>query len=128
MTESESPYTSFLEGKSVEFEDESVIPEISERWTSDSLAQIVQKCMLSDKDLIDKSQEAFVSFIRYYKEHQLQFIFAFNALNIGQVANSFFLFKLPRVKEILGRAIRDFTARNDVNFEQIGYKDANKGK
>ena len=39
--------------------------------------------MLIDKDLIDKSQDAFVSFVRYYKEHQLQFIFAFNSLNIG---------------------------------------------
>jgi len=64
--------------------------------------------MQVDKDMIDKSQDGFVSFLRYYKEHQLQFIFAFNALNIGQVANSFFLFRLPRVKEILGKPIRDF--------------------
>ena len=64
--------------------------------------------MLKDKDLIDKSQDAFVSFIRYYKEHQLSFIFAFSQLPIGQVANSFFLFRLPRVKEILGRKIEGF--------------------
>ena len=73
--------------------------------------------MLTDKDLIDKSQDAFVSFLRYYKEHQLAFIFAFNALNIGQVANSFFLFRLPRVKEILGRPIKDFITRSDVDLQ-----------
>ena len=33
------------------------------------LTELVQDYMLSDKDLIDKSQDAFVSFLRYYKEH-----------------------------------------------------------
>jgi ATP-dependent RNA helicase DDX55/SPB4 len=59
--------------------------------------------MLKDKDIVDKSQDAFVSFIRYYKEHQLNFIFSFNLLDIGECANSFFLFRIPRVKEILGK-------------------------
>ena len=72
---------------------------------------MVQGKMLIDKDLIDKSQDAFVSFVRYYKEHQLSFIFAFNSLSIGQVANSFFLFRLPRIKEILGRPVKDFVTR-----------------
>ena len=29
----------------------------------------IQSLMKQDKDLIDKSQNAFVAFIRYYKEH-----------------------------------------------------------
>ena len=62
--------------------------------------------MMQDHDLVDKSQDAFVSFIRYYKEHQLTFIFSFTMLDIGQVANSFCLFKIPRVKEILGKPIQ----------------------
>ena len=65
--------------------------------------------MMEDHDLIDKSQEAFVSFIRYYKEHQLTFIFSLSLLDIGSVANSFLLFKIPRVKEILGKAMKGFT-------------------
>lgn len=60
--------------------------------------------MKQDRDLVDKSQSAFVSFIRYYKEHNLNFIFALNQLDIGHVANSFCLFKIPRVKEILGKS------------------------
>ena len=81
--------------------------------------------MLKDKDLVDKSQDGFVSFIRYYKEHQLNFIFAFNQLNIGQVANSFGLFRLPRVKEILGRPIKDFEQNREVNVNEIAYADKN---
>ena len=37
-------------------------------------------------------------------------------LEIGQVANSFFLFRLPRVKEILGRKIDGFETRKDVDL------------
>jgi ATP-dependent RNA helicase DDX55/SPB4 len=84
--------------------------------------------LLKDKDLVDKSQDAFVSFLRYYKEHQLSFIFAFSQLDIGHVANSFFLFRLPRVKEILGRKIEGFETRKDVDLSQIAYSDKNQGK
>ena len=34
---------------------------------------------------------------------------------------------MPRVKEILGKAIGGFTPRNDINLENIPYKDLNKG-
>lgn len=39
--------------------------------------------MKCDRDVIDKAQNAFVSYVRYYKEHYLNFIFAFNLLDIG---------------------------------------------
>ena len=82
--------------------------------------------MLLDHDLIDKSQDAFVSFIRYYKEHELNFIFNMITLDIGNVANSFSLFKIPRVKEILGKPIHNFTSK-DIDLTQIPYLDSNKG-
>ena len=44
------------------------------------------------------------------------------------MANSFFLFKLPRVKEILGRTIKDFVARNDLDLTTLAYRDSNQGK
>lgn len=129
LTENESPYTAYLKQKSVEFEPESVIPEIEDiEEECKELRERMQNQMLKDKDLIDKSQDAFVSFIRYYKEHQLQFIFAFNALSIGQVANSFFLFKLPRIKEILGKPVRDFVTRTDLDLTTVIYRDTNQGK
>ena len=71
MTEFESPYTNYLAGKSVDFEEENVVPEPQSPDSTQELTETVQKLMLADKDLIDKSQDAFVSFIRYYKEHQL---------------------------------------------------------
>lgn len=67
MTENESPYVAYLKTKSVEFEPESVVDEAVDDEAD--LSKLVQDKMLKDKDLIDKSQDAFVSFLRYYKEH-----------------------------------------------------------
>jgi hypothetical protein len=36
-----------------------------------------------DRDLVEKGKAAFISFIRSYKEHKLQILFQFTALNIG---------------------------------------------
>jgi ATP-dependent RNA helicase DDX55/SPB4 len=43
-----------------------------------------------------------VSFVRSYKEHDLKYIFEFKNLDLGDLANSFYLLRVPRVKEILG--------------------------
>lgn len=69
-----------------------------------------------------------MSFIRYYKEHQLTFIFNFLLLDIAMTANSFVLFRVPRVKEILGKPVKGFEGDRDVDVDKIPYRDANKGK
>lgn len=84
--------------------------------------------MKQDRDIIDKASNAFVSFVRYYKEHALQYIFAMKSLDIGEVANSFFLFKVPRVKEILGVSLKTFKQDNTFNVEDLPYMDKNKEK
>lgn len=55
--------------------------------------------MLTDKDFILKSSRGFVSFIRSYKEHKLNNILKFSEMDPISVARSFFLFKLPVMKE-----------------------------
>jgi ATP-dependent RNA helicase DDX55/SPB4 len=73
LTEPEVPYISFLQGKKVDIKE--MNSEVTPSWQT--YCDLIQEKMLSDKDLVDKSQDAFVSFIRYYKEHQLTFIFNF---------------------------------------------------
>lgn len=96
--------------------------------THEQLKEMIQNEMKQDRDIIDKASNAFVSFVRYYKEHALQYIFSMKLLDIGHVANSFFLFKVPRVKEILGISLKSFVQDNSVRYEEIPYKDKNKEK
>ena len=65
LTEPELPYINFLRAKKVEIEEKN--SETSETWQK--YQELIQEKMKADKDLVDKSQDAFVSFIRYYKEH-----------------------------------------------------------
>lgn len=85
--------------------------------------------MLQDRELIERAQDAFVSYLRYYKEHQLSFIFSVALLDVGHVANAFCLFRLPRVKEILGRRVENFVSQKSVaQLESVPFVDLNKGK
>jgi ATP-dependent RNA helicase DDX55/SPB4 len=122
LNKPESPYLAYLQAKTTE-----LIPYLmtEQSLCYDEIREKIQREMMADKYLVDRSQEAFVSYLRYYKEHQLAFIFAFTLLDIGQVANSFFLFRLPRVKEILGRKVDGFKTRHDVDINNIAYKDKN---
>lgn len=79
---------------------EVVDPDLEEK---DVIHERVHELMREDRDLIDKSSQAFVSYVRYYMEHHLKYIFKFKMLDIGDVANSFHLLSIPRIKEILGK-------------------------
>ena len=126
LTESEQSYVSYLHAKKVEINEfKKQSSDEKENWKE--IQEELQAAMKKDKDLVDKSQDGFVSYIRYYKEHQLTFIFSFNLLDIGGVANSFCLFKIPRVKEILGKQLSGFVQNNEVIIDQIPYLDKNKG-
>lgn len=46
---------------------------------------------------------------------------------MGDIANSFFLLRLPRIKEILGKRIEGFEA-DSVDIEGIEFKDQNQEK
>ena len=59
----------------------------------DYLALIKQK-LVSDKALYEKSVKAFVSYVRYYKEHQLKYIFQFKGLDLASLARLFSLLKV----------------------------------
>ena len=39
--------------------------------SAEDIKTIIRKEMVQDKDILDRAQNAFVSFVRYYKEHAL---------------------------------------------------------
>ena len=62
-----------------------------------------------NRDHLLKASAAFVSFVRAYTEHKLKFIFNLKELDLGKLAQSFGVLRIPRVKEILGKHIENFT-------------------
>jgi superfamily II DNA/RNA helicase len=83
---------------------------------------------ISDKWIYEKATKAFVSFVRFYQEHDLKYIFDFKKLDIGNLANMFQLLRLPRLKEILGRKIENFEQDNSINPKELVYQSVNIAK
>jgi len=89
----------------------------------------IRAILKTDKDLVDKSVKGYVSYIRYYNEHELSYLFQFKNLDIGDVANAFGLFYIPTMKELKGKDISSFKSSIEkVNVNAIPYKDKNKEK
>ena len=85
--------------------------------------------MLTDRDFIVKGAKAFVSFIRSYKEHKLNNILKFSELDPISVAKSFFLFKLPVMKEFkeLTVAPEDLATPEELKkFEAVTFLNKNQ--
>lgn len=69
-------------------------------------ADALRKESESDRAVMEAGIKAFVSYIRAYKEHHCKYIFQLDNLQIGHLASSFALLRLPKMRE-LKKAIRN---------------------
>lgn len=102
-----------------------LFPKLIDKESINEINKKIKEINLSDKWIYDKAVKAFVSYIKFYSEHDLKFIFDINLFDIGDLANSFQLLRLPRVKEILGKKIEGFVASTEINPHNLEYKDKN---
>ena len=82
---------------------------------------------MSDKWIYDKAVNTFISFLRFYKENELKYIFDIRSFDIGNFANSFQLLKLPRLKinEFKNESIKNFVGDDNIEPIQLTYLDKN---
>jgi ATP-dependent RNA helicase DDX55/SPB4 len=95
---------------------------------SDLIYSKLKEINKTDKWIYDKAVKAFVSFLRFYKEHDLKYIFDLKLLDIGNLANSFSLLRIPRVREILGKKVENFIQDAEINPKDLAYLNANTAK
>jgi ATP-dependent RNA helicase DDX55/SPB4 len=74
-----------------------------------------------DRDLLEGGSTAFMSFLRAYKEHQLSYIFRADRLDIGSVARSYGLLRLPRIPETRNRSLFFFADSRHIHTSDIPY-------
>ena len=99
-------------------------------FEEDGIQRIFEKLIqinTSDAWIYDKAKQSFVSYIRFYCEIDLKYIFDIKKLDLGNLASSFSLLKVPRVREILGKKI-DFIPISNVNPDELEYKNLNTKK
>lgn len=94
LTPAEDTYVEFLSIRNLPIT-ESAVAQVSTdylQWQRVSASQ--------DRDIYEKGLKAFVSWIRSYKEHQASYIFQLKKLDMGSVARSFGLLRLPKMPEL----------------------------
>jgi ATP-dependent RNA helicase DDX55/SPB4 len=92
--------------------------EEEEEGEDDDGATVLEKIKESarhDRDLFLKSQDAFVTYVRAYKEHQLSYVFRFAKLDLGALARGFGLLRLPKMSEMRPRGK---AAAPAIDFEE----------
>ena len=92
-----------------------------------SILKNIKEINLSDKWIYDKAVNSFISFLRFYKENELKYIFDIRNFDIGNFANSFQLIKLPRLKinEFKNETIKNFVGDSSIEPGDLIYLDKN---
>mmetsp|Transcript_14045 Transcript_14045/g.20998 ORF Transcript_14045/g.20998 Transcript_14045/m.20998 type:complete len:747 (-) Transcript_14045:29-2269(-) len=81
-----------------------------------------------DRELLEAGTTAFISFLRAYKEHLCSYIFRIDQLDIGAVARSYSLLKLPKIAETIKFKSKIDFQESGVNTSTIPYKHKEKEK
>ena len=56
--------------------------------------------LLADRAVMKKAAAAFVSYVRAYSEHQCNYIFKLDDLDLGALASAMALLRLPKLREL----------------------------
>ncbi|CAD2093506.1 ATP-dependent rRNA helicase SPB4, putative [Plasmodium vinckei lentum] len=80
---------------------------------------------IENREMFNLSTKAFLSYIEFYKNHQLNFLFPFSKLNISHLCHTFALVKIPKFKE--KEKVKNFKSF-DINVYDIPYKNIEKEK
>ena len=83
---------------------------------------IAKELAKTDRDVFSPSQDAFVTYMRGYKEHQCSFIFRMEKLDVAALARGMGLLRLPRLSETRKMKV-DYADDPTVDFDMIPFKD-----
>ncbi|KAK2576291.1 hypothetical protein KPH14_005657 [Odynerus spinipes] len=87
--------------------------------------QCMRDLQLKDRQVFDKANRAFVSYIQAYNKHECSLILRLKDIDLGKLAMGFGLLKMPRMPELKGRDISSFIAPQ-IDFNTITYLNKNK--
>jgi ATP-dependent RNA helicase DDX55/SPB4 len=91
------------------------------------LTNLVRDAILADRAVLDAAEQGFLSYLRAYKEHRCSYLLPFASLDIGSVARSFSLLRLPRFQEFKKhRARLDFVPNRTIPIREIAYRDKSR--
>ena len=80
------------------------------------LVDEVRTLLRKDRTNLDRANRAFVSYIQSYAKHECNVLLRIKDLDLGGIASSFGLLKMPKMPELKGIKISNFTeVKMDMN-------------
>lgn len=68
--------------------------------TAEKYRDLIHRKQMDNRMIFDKANRAFVSHIQAYSKHECNFLLRVNDLNLGQIASSYGLLKMPLMPEL----------------------------
>lgn len=103
--------------------------QIDESWKEDltRVNSIIHNMQKNDKNIFDKGTRAFVSHIKAYSKHECNLILRLRDLDLGKIATSYGLLKLPRMPEMKDEFSKSFVGPDTaVETNSLKYKNKQK--
>lgn len=120
LLESEDAYIDFIK-RNQKVELKEIKTESSVNFSRKCL-QTMRNLQRNDRLIFDKANRAFVSYSQYYQKHECRLILRLKDLDLGKVAMSFGLLKMPRMPELKGLDLSSFQ-NDEIDINTIKYKD-----
>ncbi|XP_043496310.1 ATP-dependent RNA helicase DDX55 [Polistes fuscatus] len=93
--------------------------------TARKCLQFMRDLQLKDRQIFDKANRAFVSYVQAYNKHECNLILRLKDIDLGSLAIGFGLLKMPRMPELKGRDVTSFVAP-EIDFNSITYLNKEK--
>ena len=103
--------------------------DVDEEWSENfvDLNQKLHEMQKKDKNVFDKGTRAFVSHVKAYSKHECNLLLRVRDLDLGKVATSYGLLRLPKMPEMREHFKKSFVGPSeDVNVNSLEYKNKQK--
>ena len=101
VSDHERSYIELLRGRGVPLEEQAVDPVVEA--SAAEILEEMKRLAMEDREVLEHGSTAFMAFLRAYQEHLCSYIFRLEELDIGSVARSYGLLRLPKIPETRGR-------------------------
>jgi ATP-dependent RNA helicase DDX55/SPB4 len=103
--------------------------DMNESWADglQTLNKKIHEMQRQDKTVFDKGTRAFVSHIKAYSKHECSLLLRVKDLDLGKVASSYALLRLPKMPEMKEHFKKTFVGpAQEVNINSLEYKNKQK--
>lgn len=105
--------------------------EVNEEWSEElpELNKKIHDMQRKDKSVFDKGTRGFVSHVKAYSKHKCHLLLRVKDLDLGKVATSYGLLRLPKMPEMKKQFQSTFVGPSEsVNINSLEYKNKQKQK